>query len=55
LLDVREDAEIMASPLEGAVHIRLGSLRERLGEHDKNKKTIVFCAIGVAPTTVPAF
>lgn len=47
VLDVREEAEIMASPVGDAMHIRLGSLRERLNELDKSKKIIVFCAIGV--------
>lgn len=47
LLDVREKAELMAFKIPGAVNIPLGSLRERMGELDKTKKTVVFCAIGV--------
>lgn len=47
LLDVREDAELMAYALPGAVHIPLGQLRSRLGELDKSKEIITFCAIGV--------
>ena len=47
LLDVREDAELMAFSLPRAKHIPLGQLRERLSELDKEKKIIVFCAIGV--------
>ncbi|HWQ57960.1 MAG TPA: FAD-dependent oxidoreductase [Clostridia bacterium] len=47
LLDVREDAELMAFSLPGAVHIPLGQLRDRLGELDKNRRIITFCAIGV--------
>jgi len=47
LLDVREEAEIMAFALPGAKHIPLGQLRDRINELDKNKRTIVFCAIGV--------
>lgn len=47
LLDVREDAELMAYALPGAVHIPLGQLRSRLGELDKSREIIPFCAIGV--------
>lgn len=47
LLDVREEAELMAYSLPGATHIPLGQLRSRLGELDKAKKIITFCAIGV--------
>jgi len=47
LLDVREDAELLAFTLPGAVQIPLGQLRRRLGELDNTKEIIVFCAIGV--------
>ena len=47
LLDVREDAEVMAFSIDKAKHIPLGQLRSRLGELDKSKKIVVFCAIGV--------
>lgn len=47
LLDVREDAELAAFPLPGAVHIPLGQLRRRLGELDPGKRIVTFCAIGV--------
>lgn len=47
LLDVREDAELMAFSLPNATHIPLGQLRNRLKELDPSRKTIVFCAIGV--------
>ncbi len=47
LLDVREDAELMAFSIEKAKHIPLGQLRARLGELDKSKEIVVFCAIGV--------
>ncbi len=47
LLDVREEAELMSYSLPGAVNIPLGQLRSRLSELDRNKKYIVFCAIGV--------
>jgi peroxiredoxin family protein/TusA-related sulfurtransferase/rhodanese-related sulfurtransferase len=51
LLDVREDAELMAFELPGAVQIPLGQLRARLGELDKTREIIVFCAIGVRSYT----
>lgn len=47
LLDIREDAELMAFTLPNAKHIPLGQLRDRLGELDPNKEYITFCAIGV--------
>ena len=47
LLDVREEAETMAYSIPGAVNIPLGLLRDRLVEIDKNRKIIVFCAVGV--------
>lgn len=47
LLDVREEAELMAFSLPNAKHIPLGQLRNRLKELDPSKKIIVFCAIGV--------
>ncbi|NMA08268.1 MAG: FAD-dependent oxidoreductase [Clostridiales bacterium] len=47
LLDVREDAELMAFALPHAKHIPLGQLRDRLSELDKRKRIITFCAIGV--------
>lgn len=47
LLDVREDAELMAFTLPHAVHIPLGELRGRLSELDRTKEIITFCAIGV--------
>lgn len=47
LLDVREDAELMAFTLPNAKHIPLGQLRSRLGELEKSKRVIAFCAIGV--------
>ena len=47
LLDVREDAELMTFSLPNAKHIPLGQLRERIGELEKGKRIITFCAIGV--------
>ncbi|MBQ2085118.1 MAG: FAD-dependent oxidoreductase, partial [Oscillospiraceae bacterium] len=47
LLDVREEAEVAAYAVPGAVNIPLGQLRDRLSELEKDKRILVFCAIGV--------
>lgn len=47
LLDVREEAELLAFSLPHATHIPLGQLRDRLDELDRTKEIITFCAIGV--------
>lgn len=47
LLDVREEAELMAFEIPNAINIPLGQLRDRLNELDKEKEIITFCAIGV--------
>lgn len=47
LLDVREDAELMAFSLPHSKHIPLGQLRSRMKELDPSKEIIAFCAIGV--------
>ena len=47
LLDVREDAELMAFAIPRARHIPLGQLRKRYGELDPETPVVVFCAIGV--------
>lgn len=46
LLDVREHVEWHAGHIPGAVHIPLGSLRDRLGELPADKEVIVYCAVG---------
>ena len=47
ILDVREAAELEVFSIPGAVHIPLGKLRQRLGELDRSRPVVVFCAIGV--------
>lgn len=47
VLDVTEDVERMVYAIPGSAHIPLGQLRKRLGELDKNKTIITYCAIGV--------
>ena len=47
LLDVREEAETIAYSIPEAINIPLGRLRKNLSKLDRNKKVIVFCAVGV--------
>ena len=47
ILDVTEDLERMAFQLPNSCHIPLGQLRSRMGELDKEKLIIPYCAIGV--------
>ena len=47
VLDVTEDAERMVFSIPGSVHIPLGQLRRRMGELDRNRRIIPYCAIGV--------
>ncbi|MCF8110742.1 MAG: FAD-dependent oxidoreductase [Desulfobacteraceae bacterium] len=47
LLDVRSRIEVKTSgSIEGAVHIPIDELRGRLGELDREKTYIAFCAVG---------
>jgi NADPH-dependent 2,4-dienoyl-CoA reductase/sulfur reductase-like enzyme/peroxiredoxin family protein/TusA-related sulfurtransferase/rhodanese-related sulfurtransferase len=46
-LDVREDIELQAFTLPAYQQIPLGQLRKRLGELDRDKEIVTFCAIGV--------
>ncbi len=47
LLDIREDMERLAYKLNNSLDIPLGTLRERLGEIDRSKTIVTYCAIGV--------
>lgn len=47
ILDVTEDMERMAFQIPNSCHIPLGQLRARMGELDKSKLIIPYCAIGV--------
>ena len=47
ILDVREEEELVAFEIPGAVNIPLGQLRGRLGELDPSGKYVVLCAVGV--------
>lgn len=47
ILDVREDAELMAFAFPKAIQIPLGKLRDNIRKLDKEKTYVLFCAIGV--------
>jgi len=47
LLDVRTEIEFNNGHIEGAINIPVDSLRERLGELDKNKEIIEYCQVGL--------
>ncbi len=47
ILDVTEDMERMVFQIPNSCHIPLGQLRQRMGELDKSKLIIPYCAIGV--------
>ncbi|NLT97215.1 MAG: FAD-dependent oxidoreductase [Christensenellaceae bacterium] len=47
LLDVRTPAEVKMGAIPGSINIPVDSLRSRLGELDKNKAYVVYCAVGV--------
>lgn len=47
LLDVRTPAEFELGTIKGAVNIPLDDLRERICEIPRNKKIVIFCAVGL--------
>ncbi len=47
ILDVREPVEYNLGAIPGAVNLRLGDLRQRLNELDKNKNYVCYCQVGL--------
>lgn len=47
LLDTRTDAEYRAGHLDGATHIPLDNLRDRIGELDPDRPVYVYCQSGL--------
>ncbi|WMT41242.1 FAD-dependent oxidoreductase [Paenibacillus sp. D2_2] len=47
LLDVRTVAEYEQGHIDGAAHIPVDELRERLNELDKNKEIYAYCGVGI--------
>ena len=46
ILDVREDEEWAAGHIDGAVHIPLGQLPQRIGELDAQRPVVTVCRSG---------
>lgn len=46
LVDVREDEEVQHGMIEGAKHIRMGTIPENLDYFDKDKEYIFICRSG---------
>jgi rhodanese-related sulfurtransferase len=55
LLDVRRHDEIAVAAIEGAVHIPLDELEERVSELDPARETVVFCHHGVRSLSATGF
>mgnify|MGYP000865745325 CR=1 FL=1 len=55
LLDVREPMELELAPVQGALHIPMGDIPQRLDELDKNKTIICLCHSGARSAQVAAF
>ncbi|MBP7735758.1 MAG: FAD-dependent oxidoreductase [Spirochaetes bacterium] len=47
LIDVRTPGEFQGGTIPGAVNIPVDDLRERLGSIPKDKKIVIFCAVGL--------
>ncbi|MGL4848524.1 MAG: DsrE/DsrF/DrsH-like family protein [Clostridium sp.] len=47
LIDLREDIEVENGMIDGAIHIPLNTLRDKLPEINKGKDIVVYCAVGV--------
>jgi rhodanese-related sulfurtransferase len=46
ILDVREDEEWAAGHIDGAVHVPLGQLAQRIGELDAQRSVVTVCRSG---------
>jgi rhodanese-related sulfurtransferase len=55
LLDVREDDEWQAGHIEGAVHIPMSGLMQRVDEVPKDREVVVVCKVGGRSAQVTAF
>ena len=55
LLDVREDWELAIARLDGAVHIPMGQVPDRLAELDREARIVVMCRSGGRSATVARF
>jgi len=55
LLDVREHAELRQASVDGAVHIPMGEIPDRLADLDRGKTIICMCHLGGRSAQVAAF
>ncbi|HEY7377591.1 MAG TPA: rhodanese-like domain-containing protein [Steroidobacteraceae bacterium] len=55
LLDVREDWELKVASVPDVSHIPMGQIRERLGELDPQRETVVLCRSGRRSLEVARF
>ena len=55
LLDCREPAELEICGIEGALHIPMGEVPQRLDELDREKQIVVFCHKGARSAQVAMF
>jgi rhodanese-related sulfurtransferase len=55
LLDVRELDEWQFCRIEGAQHLPMSEIRQRLGELESTRETVVYCHHGVRSLTVTEF
>ena len=46
LLDVREDVELSIAAIDGALHIPMGQIPERIGELNPDQTIVVMCHTG---------
>ncbi len=47
IVDVREDIEVELGKIDGAVHIPVNDLRDRIDELPKDKTIVIYCAVGI--------
>lgn len=55
VIDIREDFEVQMGMLEGAVHIPMNTIPERLNELDGDKTYYIVCAHGVRSERVTQY
>ena len=55
LLDCRESVELSLARIDGAVHIPMGEIPDRLAELDATREIVVFCHHGIRSAQVAAF
>ena len=54
-LDVREHSELEISRIEGALHIPMGEIPERMGLLPRDKSIVIFCHHGMRSANVQQY